>query len=115
MQGFLRFNKIFNLVSLALLSVWIIWLKILIGTSMADNSCFIRINVKQTGTSMLCLAVDNLSPCPPKMDGKQFYSSKHVGFGIGTASVRLIAKRYYGDARFEWKDGAFYASVMLNP
>lgn len=79
----------------------------------ADGSCFIRVNAKQTGTSMFCLAVDNSSSCPPKLDGEQFYSSKHAGFGMGTASVRLITEKYHGDARFEWKDGVFYASVML--
>lgn len=84
-------------------------------TPTADSSCFIRVNAKQTGTSMFCLAVDNSSPRPPKMDGEQFHSSKHAGFGVGTASVRLIAERYHGDARFEWKDGVFYASAMLNP
>lgn len=77
--------------------------------------CFIRVNARQTGESMLSLAVDNTCPHPPQMEGEQFCSSKHEGFGIGTMSVRLIAKRYHGDARFEWKDGVFYASVMLNP
>ena len=36
------------------------------------------------------------------------------GFGIGTESVRVIAERYSGDPRFEWKDGMFYVSVMLS-
>lgn len=77
--------------------------------------CFIRVNARQTGESMLSLAVDNTCLCPPQMEGEQFRSSKHEGFGVGTMSVRLIARRYHGDARFEWKDGVFYASVMLNP
>ena len=33
----------------------------------------------------------------------------------GTESVRLIAQRYGGDAKFHWDDGVFYASVILNP
>lgn len=85
------------------------------NTPTTDSPCFIRINAQQTGNSMFCLTVDNSSPCPPEMEGEQFRSGKHAGFGIGTASVRLIAERYHGDSRFEWKDGVFYASVMLNP
>ncbi len=34
---------------------------------------------------------------------------------MGTVAVRLIAERYHGEPRFEWKDGVFCASVMLNP
>lgn len=83
--------------------------------AVAENSCFIRVNARQTGNTMLLITVDNTSPCPPEMDGEQFRSSKHEGFGMGTMSVRLITERYHGDARFEWKDGVFYASVMLNP
>lgn len=81
----------------------------------SEMPCFIRVNARQTGESMLSLTVDNTSTRPPRMEGEQFCSSKHEGFGMGTMSVRLIAKRYHGDARFEWKDGVFYASVMLNP
>lgn len=79
------------------------------------KECFIRVNARQNGDSMLSLTVDNTSPQAPAMEGEQFRSSKHDGFGLGTISVRLIADRYHGDARFQWKDGVFYASVMLNP
>lgn len=80
-----------------------------------EKPCSIRVNARQTGESMLSLTVDNTCPQPPRMEGEQFFSSKHEGFGMGTVSVRLIAERYHGDARFEWKDGVFLASVMLNP
>lgn len=83
--------------------------------SIESNPLFIRVNARQNGESMLSLTVDNTSPLPPDIDGEQIRSSKHEGFGMGTLSVRMIAKRYNGDARFEWKDGVFYASVMLNP
>lgn len=76
----------------------------------ADSPCFIRVNARQAGNSMFCLAMDNASPCPPEMGGGQFCSCKHEALGMGTVSVRLIAERYRGDARFEWKDGVFYAS-----
>lgn len=40
----------------------------------ADSPCFIRVNARQAGNSMFCLAVDNASPCPPEIDGGQFCS-----------------------------------------
>lgn len=81
----------------------------------SDNDCSIRVSARQISASMVTLTVDNTSPLPPDMQGENLYSSKLEGFGIGTASVRLIAEKYNGDARFEWKEGVFYASVMLNP
>ncbi len=80
-----------------------------------SDRVFIRVHARQTGESMLSLTVDNSSLRPPETEGAHIRSSKHEGFGMGTLSVRMIAKRYHGDARFEWKDGVFYASVMLNP
>lgn len=76
---------------------------------------WIRASIRQTGESMLSLTVDNTSPTPPAEEGGGLRSSKHPGLGIGTQSVRDIAARYHGDARFSWRDGVFYASVMLNP
>lgn len=75
----------------------------------------IRVNVRQTGGSTLSITADNTCPRPPALDGERLRSSKHAGFGIGTESVRSIAAHYSGDARFEWRDGMFFASVMLNP
>lgn len=43
-----------------------------------------------------------------------FLSSKRKGKGIGTESVKYIAAKYNGVAKFEYGDGMFYASVMLN-
>jgi len=63
---------------------------------------------------MLILTVDNTAPRPMAEDGA-LLSSKHPGLGIGTESVRFIARQYRGDACFEWRDNVFYASVMLNP
>ena len=75
---------------------------------------FIRVLIQQNQMSSITVAVDNSSFYRPVWDGQKLLSSKHPGNGIGTESVRYIAKRYKGDARFEWKDGVFYASVMLN-
>lgn len=75
----------------------------------------IRVHAQQTGHTMLAITVDNTCSSPPDTDQGALLSSKHPGSGIGTESVRAIAERYHGDARFEWKDGMFYASVVINP
>ena len=74
----------------------------------------IRLHIRQQGKQALYLTLDNTSDQPPESNGGRFLSSSHDGFGIGTESVRVIAKRYNGDTRFEWKDGMFYVSVMLS-
>ena len=72
-------------------------------------------NIQQSGTSMLTLTVDNACPQCPVWEQDRLRSSKREGFGLGTDSVRMIAEQYHGDARFDWKDGVFYASVVLSP
>ncbi len=74
----------------------------------------IRLHIRQQGQKMLYLTLDNTSDQPPESGGNRFLSSRHEGFGIGTESVRATARRYNGDARFEWKEGMFYVSVMLS-
>ena len=75
----------------------------------------IKVHIRQTGTSLIAITVDNPCRKPPALEGKRFLSTKHSGPGIGTQSIRLIAERHHGDARFEWKNGMFYASVILIP
>ena len=63
----------------------------------------------------LCLAVDNTFTGTILTDPEGgFLSSKRNGKGIGTESVKNIAAKYNGVAKFEYGDGMFYASVMLN-
>ena len=76
---------------------------------------FIRVCAVQTGTSTLSITVDNTSVFKPTWIHEKLVSTKTAGSGIGTESIRMIAEQYRGDARFEWRDGVFYASVMLNP
>lgn len=76
---------------------------------------FIRVCAIQTGTSILSITVDNTSVFKPTWINEKLVSTKAAGSGIGTESIRMIAEQYRGDARFDWKDGVFYASVMLNP
>ena len=80
----------------------------------ADDQA-IRVIVKQNGDACLSIAVDNTCSRKPIWDAGELVSTKHEGHGVGTVSIRYIAQRYDGDARFEWRDGIFYASVMLNP
>lgn len=75
----------------------------------------IRVIVKQSGDACLSIAVDNTCSRKPIWDDGELVSTKHEGHGVGTVSIRYIAQRYDGDARFEWRNGIFYASVMLNP
>ncbi len=75
----------------------------------------IRVIVKQNSDAFLSIAVDNTCSRKPIWDDGELVSTKHEGHGVGTVSIRYIAQRYDGDARFEWRDGIFYASVMLNP
>ena len=84
-------------------------------TQAGNNKRFIRVLIQQNQMSAISIAIDNSCPSRPVWDGQKLLSTKHPGSGIGTESARYIAKRYSGDARFEWKDGVFFASVMLNP
>lgn len=74
---------------------------------------FIKLRVKQKGPSMLLVLVDNSCVSAVAFEDGTPLSSKREGVGIGVASVREIAARYGGVARFEQKDGVFYASVRL--
>lgn len=69
----------------------------------AEIQSFIRLHVVQTGSSMLSITADNTSSGSPNWSGDKLLSTKHSGYGIGTESIRMIAERYSGDARFRWK------------
>lgn len=78
-----------------------------------DESPYINIGCKLVGTRMLTIVVDNCPSDKPKVSNGVMLSSKRSGVGIGTTSVRTISERYNGEARFEWKDKIFSASVVL--
>lgn len=84
------------------------------GCSASQKEKIIRLHIRQEGGTALYLTVDNTCDKAPVFHKGQLRSTKHAGYGMGTESVRMIAERYNGDARFEWKDGMFLASVMLN-
>lgn len=63
----------------------------------------------------LCVAIDNTFTGKIKRNKSgAFVSSKHIGAGIGTESVKSIAEKYHGVCRFDNAGGMFYASVMIN-
>ncbi len=63
--------------------------------------------------SRVVLTVDNTCASPPKQENGRFLSSKHTGYGTGTYSVQMTAKRFGGDVDFTYHDGMFFASVLL--
>lgn len=75
---------------------------------------YIRMGGKLVGTQMLTIIVDNCPADEPKWKNDVLLSTKRNTAGTGTASIRSIAKRYDGEARFEWKDKIFSASVVIN-
>lgn len=78
-----------------------------------DTAPFTRILAKANGRQII-LTVDNTCAETPTVKDGHFLSSRHDGYGLGTASVRTIAQRNNGNADFRYENGMFYASVMLN-
>lgn len=74
----------------------------------------IRLRVARRGGAALLVLADNPCLAPVSFEDGLPLSSKRAGHGIGAASVREIAVRYGGEARFEQRDGMFRASVFLS-
>lgn len=74
----------------------------------------LRVRVTYDANMPLVITIDNSSPREPfyTEDGG-LASTKREGEATGTESVRAIARRHGGDARFEWEAGVFRASVIL--
>lgn len=75
---------------------------------------FIRIWFKQEKTAII-IAVDNSYGGIIKACNGGFISSKNGYTGTGVSSIKKIAEKYHGVAKFEYDGGVFSASVMLNP
>lgn len=80
-----------------------------------DGDSFIRMKLGTAGRSMLTLSVTNSYSGEIREENGVFFSSHHADEGIGTMSVRHIAEQYSGTVRFQYQDGIFEASVLLNP
>lgn len=74
---------------------------------------FIRLRIRYEGGGII-FALDNSYDGRIQNEGTGFLSSKDKHTGLGISSVQRIAEKYYGVAKFEFDDGIFSASVMLN-
>lgn len=74
---------------------------------------FISVNGGATNNKLALVVENSFSGKIIESDG-EFISSKRDEKGIGTASVRSIAKKYGGIAKFTYSDNVFNASVLLN-
>ncbi len=63
---------------------------------------------------MLVITLDNSYSGAIERSGEAFLSSKSKREGIGTSSIRKIAKKYNGTAQFHFDDTSFHASVIVN-
>lgn len=74
---------------------------------------FIKMRIKRHGNAELLILADNTCHMPVLFKDGVPVSAKHEGMGIGTASMQDITERYHGTVRFEWKEGIFYTSILL--
>ncbi len=61
----------------------------------------------------IVFTVDNSCEQEPQWEDGRLLSSKQEGFGTGTWLVQRTAERSGGTAEFTYRDGVFYASVLL--
>jgi len=73
---------------------------------------FIKLN-SRIHKDTLTITMDNSFDGNYKEQDGVFFSRKRDGEGTGLSSVRAIARRYGGDARFEARENMFISSVYL--
>lgn len=77
---------------------------------------FLKLSAQISGKQMIAVTVKNSYEGEIQTLGESFLSSKESKReGIGVASVRAVAEKYHGIAKFTYQDGVFQASVLLNP
>ncbi|MGL5207242.1 MAG: ATP-binding protein [Acidaminococcaceae bacterium] len=64
--------------------------------------------------NLLAITIKNSFDHEIRKTGDAFISSKRDAKGIGTESIRIIAERYNGIAKFSNNGGVFETSVLLN-
>lgn len=79
----------------------------------SEGQNFIKLRVLRRSSSEILILADNTCSTPVIFKEGLPISSKRDGMGIGTSSMQDIAERYHGTVRFEWKEGIFYTSVMV--
>ncbi len=77
----------------------------------ADYPC-IQLTVRMKNQKLLIEIVNTCRSSVVKK-GERIYSTKHEGFGIGTASVTEVAHKYGGLADFRAEDGVFRVNIFL--
>ena len=75
---------------------------------------FIKAKGAMVGENMLAITVKNSFNHEIRKNGDAFISSKRDAEGIGTDSIRTIAERYHGLAKFTYDNEVFETSVLLN-
>lgn len=80
-----------------------------------NTNKFIQICGQIIGEKAVSLTIDNSCEEAPKQKGPYYLSTKRDEIGTGLVSVHHIAEKYDGVVNFDYKDGVFYTSVLLNP
>lgn len=79
-----------------------------------NSERLIRINGGIQSENVLVFTIDNTYETPIcQTNSGAYLSSKHIGEGIGIASVCNIVAQYNGVASFRYDDKTFYASVLF--
>lgn len=76
---------------------------------------FIRICGQIVSEKAISLTIDNSCDQKPRSAGESFLSAKREEVGTGLISVKNITEKYDGVIRFNYENGVFLASVLLNP
>lgn len=79
-----------------------------------EGKRFIKAKGAMLSSSLLALTVRNSFDHQIARSGEDFISSKRSEKGIGTESIRHIAERYDGIAKFTYAENVFETSVLLN-
>ena len=79
-----------------------------------DGQRFIRAKGALISGNMLAITIKNSFDHEIHKSGDAFISSKRDAKGIGTESIRIIAERYNGIAKFNSNAGVFETSVLLS-
>ena len=79
---------------------------------MTEGRRFLRL-ISSVHLDTLTVTMDNSFDGHADFDGERFRSSKRDDFGVGLGSIRAVARKRGGDARFEPDGRVFRSSVYL--
>lgn len=79
---------------------------------MDSGNRFIKMNTYIQYTTLVITMDNSFDGNIDERDGV-FYSNKHRGEGVGLSSIRFVAKKYGGSAKFEFKDNVFLSSIYI--